>query len=848
MVDAFDLARIGAGLPFARALPDLARAVRGGAVVVEAPPGTGKTTLVPPAVANEADGLVLLTQPRRIAADAAARRLADLTDTRVGDLVGITVRGRHEVGPRTRIEVVTPGVLLRRLLAEPDLPGVGAVVLDEIHERGVETDLLLGMLAEVRSLREDLVLVAMSATLDAARFADLLDAEIVHADGVLHPLTVRWAPPPGPFADDRGVTPAFLDHVAAVTSEAVAARLHAGDARGGEAETRRDALVFLPGVREVERVAGMLADRLREVDVLTLHGGLALDEQHRVTAGRRPGEPVRVVVTTALAESSLTVPGVGLVVDAGLSREPRRDAARGMTGLVTVRCSQDAAIQRAGRAAREGPGVVVRCYDERTWAAMPPHVTPEVASSDLTAAALTLAVWGAPGGAGLALPDPLPAPALADAVAVLTDLGALDAEGRATALGRRLAAVPADPRWARALLDGARLVGAGRAADVVAMLADDHRPEGADLTRLLTELRSGRHRGSQRWRREAARLRRLVVSDAAAARDGEATVADDGTTDSSVTTGRPPTGVGAVVALARPEWIARRRGSAYLLASGTRAALPPGSPLAGQEWLALAEVSRATGRAAEGTGAIVRAAAPLTEESALAAAGPLLREEDRCTLENGRITARHVRALGAIELTSTPTGPTPAATARAWREALERGGLGLLPWSPAARGLRARMAFCHTHLGDPWPDVGDAALLARLDDWFDLTATRLTGLDLHAALQALLPWPEASELDDLAPDRLVVADGTRARVDYPDPDDPQGRPVVAVRLQSCFGMSETPRLAGGRVPVLFHLLSPARRPLAVTDDLASFWAGPYAQVRAEMRGRYPKHPWPQRPS
>lgn len=883
MVDAFDLARLGEGLPFAGALSDLARALTSGSVLVEAPPGTGKTTLVPPAVANEVPGRVLLTQPRRIAAGAAARRLAGLTGTRVGDLVGLTVRGRHEVSPRTRVEVVTPGVLLRRLLAEPDLPGVGAVVLDEVHERGLETDLLLGMLVEVHDLREDLALVAMSATLETARFADLLGAEVVHADGVLHPLTVRWVPPPGPFADARGLTPAFLDHVTDTTAEAH--RRHAaspGSAAGAHdlaghgpdaAGVRRDTLVFLPGVREIERVAGALAARLPEADVLSLHGGLSLTEQERVTTGGRAGGPARVVVTTAVAESSLTVPGVGLVVDAGLSREPRRDAARGMTGLVTVRCSRSAATQRAGRAAREGPGLVVRCYDERTWASMPAYVTPEVLSSDLTAAALTLAVWGAPGGEGLALPDPLPAVALADAVEVLTDLGALDGAGRATELGRRLAAVPADPRWARALLDGAPVVGAATAADVVAMLADDHRPEGADLTRLLADLRNGRHRGADRWRRETARLRRLVPTTSGGATTGTSDVSPSrvrsrGTgaaaSDRSVTSGgRAPApddstradggatqaaAVGCVVALARPEWVARRRGASYLLAAGTRAALPPGSVLAGQEWLAIADVSRASGRAAEGTGAVIRAAAPLTEDAALAAAAPLLHEEERCALEGGRITARRVRALGAVELSVTPMGASPEATARAWREALSENGLGLLPWTPAATALRRRMAFCHTHVGDPWPAVTDAALLARLDDWFDLTATRLADLDLSSALQALLPWPEASEFDALAPERLVVADGSRARIDYPDVDDPQGRPVVAVRLQSCFGATETPRLAGGRVPVLFHLLSPARRPLAVTDDLASFWRGPYAGVRAEMRGRYPKHPWPQRPS
>lgn len=844
----FDIGRIGAGLPFAACADELTAALGGaqatdgaaaGAVVVEAPPGTGKTTLVPPIVANwiahsalgsSAAGArtqrVVVTQPRRIAAGAASRRLAQLTGTRVGELVGITVRGRREVGPDTLVEVVTPGVLLRRLLNDPGLSGVGAVVLDEVHERGLETDLLVGMLAEVRTLRDDLAVVAMSATLDAAHFAELLEAQVVSATSVLHPLEVEWAPPPGAFNDARGLSRDFLEHVVATTSEAWTR--HADTAHGDG-----DALVFLPAANDVSRVAERLAPRVSGVDVLELHGRLPLAEQDRVTAGRRAGDSPRIVVTTAVAESSLTVPGVRLVVDAGLSREPRRDATRGMSGLVTVRCSRDSAVQRAGRAAREGAGVVVRCYDATRFAAMPEHVTPQVAVADLTGAALVLAAWGAPSGVGLPLPDPLPAAALADATSTLTDLGALGADGRITSIGRTLAAVPTDPRLARALL--AEQADARTAADVVAMLGDDLRPEGADLPGLLAALRSGRHPGSGRWRQESARLARLVGERAA---DGPRQAVS-----------RSPDIVGHLVALAYPRWIARRRGDTYLFASGTRAALPPGSPLSGHEWLAVADVARAQGRATESSGAMIRAAAPLSEETAMLAGASLLVDEERCRLDGGRATARRVRRLGAIELSSTPVAPSAAGLADMWRDVLGRNGLGILPPDPGADALRRRLAFCHLHLGDPWPDVSDDALLARLDRWFDLSATRVGDIRLGHALRAMMPWPEASRLDELAPERLTVADGRSARVEYPeDSTDPAQRPVVAVRLQSCFGMTRTPRLADGRVPVLFHLLSPAGRPLAITDDLASFWAGPYSQVRAEMRGRYPKHPWPENPA
>lgn len=802
----------GAGLPFAAATADLRTAIETHrAAVVEAPPGTGKTTLAPPIVAGAVGGRVVVTQPRRVAARAAARRLAGLTGTRVGDLAGFTVRGERQMSAQARIEMVTPGVLLRRLLRDPGLDGVGAVILDEVHERSLDTDLLVGLLGEVRELRDDLVLVAMSATADSAGLAALLGdpAPLVGVPGSLHPLTSRFEPGPLPL-DAGGVSRAFLGHVADVAARAFDDRPADGDV-----------LVFVPGAREVSIVAERLRGRL-PAEVLELHGQVSARDQDRAIAGRRPGEPPRVIVATNLAESSVTVDGVRVVVDAGLAREPRRDAARGMSGLVTVRCARSSADQRAGRAARQGPGVVWRCYDEPTYRGLRSQVTPESRTADLTGALLTLAAWGSPRGEGLRLPSALPPAAVEEDESILRALGAIDAEGRITAAGRRLADIPAAPRWARALIDGSAMIGSRAAAETVAAV---ELGVTGDLAREVAVLRRGGSPDTRRWRAEADRLERLIPGDAGV---GAA--------------------LGAVVVLAFPERVARLMGDTYLLASGTRAAAPPA--LAGHDWLAVAEVSRADGASAAGTGAVIRSAAPITESVARLASG-LLVDEVRGSLVEGRLRARRVIALGAIELSSAPV-PARELGPGAVRAVVAAQGLGAIGWSPAADLLRRRMALLHRVLGGRWPDVSDPALVEGLDGWLapELGAAadtgRLAGIDLTSPLRRLLPWPEAGRFDDLAPERLAVPSGSRIRVDYP-PHDEEGPIVVAVKLQECFGLTETPRLADGAAPVVFHLLSPAGRPLAVTGDLASFWSGPYAQVRAEMRGRYPKHPWPEDP-
>ena len=861
----FDLDRIGAGLPVAAARAAIEQAASGGACVITAPPGTGKTTFVPPLIANltaeNTGGRVLLTQPRRVAVRAAARRIAeldgggDLGGAALGGAVGFTVRGERRVGPGTRLEVVTPGVLLRRLVADPALEGVDAVILDEVHERSVDGDLLLGLLAEVRALRDDLGLVAMSATLDAEGIATLLGgdgspAPVVEIPSPLHPLRTEFSPFDGARLDERGATRPFLAHLAAVAASA-------------QAEQGCDALVFVPGAREVDEVVRLLRGHPLSggaVDVLPLHGRIPAREQDRAVRGRGSGDPPRIVVSTSLAESSLTVPGVRLVVDSGLSREVRRDRARDMTGLVTVSASRASAEQRAGRAARQGPGRAVRAYSETDFARMPAAAAPEIASADLADAALLLAAWGTPGGVGLALPTAPPAAAMAAAVEVLRTLGLVDEAGRITAIGERVVRLPVGVREARALLAGAEALGDATgelmtgeivAGEIVAAMSDDHRAAGADLPGLLRELRSGRHAGADRWRREARRLAGIVRSEAAAGGSAGTTAAPG---SRSTAPGSAP---GIVAALARPEWIAHRtteHSRSYLLASGTRAALPEGSALIGSEWIAVCEVQRASGRAADGTGAVIRLAAPLDPDDALRLGRALLTSERAARVDDGRVRVREQRRLGAITLSSVPFAVTPDDVGPALATHLREHGLAALDWTETAGSLRSRLALLHRELGEPWPSVDDEALTSRIEEWLgaDLARLRpdasLRGIDVASALRRLLPWPEAARFDELAPERLTVPSGSSVRIEYPEASaDPAARPVVAVKLQEVFGLAETPRIAGGRVPILFHLLSPARRPLAVTDDLSSFWNGPYEQVRREMRGRYPKHPWPENP-
>ncbi|MFI7210156.1 ATP-dependent RNA helicase [Micromonospora maritima] len=878
------LADVPLDLPVRPVLPALVEALRErGAGVLVAPPGTGKTTTAPLAVADAVAGRVVIAQPRRVAARAAAHRMAALLGERVGDRIGYAVRGERRGGPRTRIEVVTTGLLVRRLHHDPELPGVGAVLLDECHERQLDADLALAFSVEARAtLRPDLWLLAMSATPRADRFAALLGgdvpAPVVRAEAALHPVERVWAPPPRPVTPPGAgrVDPTLLDHVAATV-------------RRAWRERDGDVLVFLPGAGEIGAVAGRLGG-LPDTVVLPLHGRLSGSAQDAALApapGRR-----RVVLSTAVAESSLTVPGVRVVVDAGLSRVPRTDLARGLGALVTVPVSRAAATQRAGRAGREAPGTVYRCWSEATHARLAPQPEPEIATADLTGFALELAAWGAPDGTGLALPDPPPQAALTVARETLTTLGAVDADGRITARGRAVAAVGTHPRLARALLDGAPRVGADRTAEVVAVLAEETLGgAGDDLPARWRRLRAGTDpAATARWRTEVRRLRAALPAGPGRPphtpppadgpgrsqgpphtpppADGPGRSQGAPHADGPRRPERPPHGgspgggapgperlpddlaAGLLAGLAYPERLARARragGSAYLMAGGTAAELAAGSGLAGSPWLAVAVADRSPGAPA----ARVRLAAPIDEATAREAGAGLLRTDREVGWSAGDVVAREVVRLGAVELVERPlTSPDPELVAAAVRDGLRQEGLALLGWSPEAVALRRRLAFCRSALGDDWPDVSDAALLDAAPLWLgpELTRVRRRGdlarVDVAAALRRLLDWRQAARLDELAPERLPVPSGSRIRVDYTDP----AAPVLAVKLQETFGWRDAPRIADGRVPVLLHLLSPAGRPVAVTADLASFWRTGYPQVRAELRGRYPRHPWPEDPT
>lgn len=830
-------------LPDLSQLPDLpVRAVLGavtdalaahGSAVLVAPPGTGKTTLVPLALAAAAEparGRVLVAEPRRLAARAAATRMAALLGEPVGETVGYAVRGDSRRSARTRIEVVTSGLLLRRLTADPELCGVHTVLLDECHERHLDADLLLALLLDAQAgLRPDLRLLATSATVATDRLAELLGgAPVLRVEARMFPVATRYVPPA------RG------ERIETCVARAVRTALRDGRDDDGRADGTGggDVLAFLPGVPEIRRTATLLGD-VAGVDVVQLHGRLGAAEQDLALT---PGPRRRVVLSTAVAESSLTVPRVRALVDAGLARAPRTDHRRGLAGLVTVRVSAAVAEQRAGRAGREAAGRVYRCWPEGELLARYPE--PEIRTADLTRLALDLACWGTPDGRGLSWWDPPPAGPLQAGQQVLCALGALDGGG-VTERGRRFSELGLHPRLARALLDGAALVGARTAAEVVALIDDDTLAEGVAADDELRRLRSGAARGTGRWRVEVSRLRRLLPRTT------------DAATRSPTVTERGDGATALVVALAHPERLARRRaagpggsaarrpGDVYLMSGGTAVELPAGSPLAGQEWLAVAVADRTPG-AEHGR---IRLAAAADRELAELAAPALLVEQDEVAWVAGDVVARRVRRLGAIVLWERRLDdPDPDAVARAVRHGLHTEGLGLLRWSEHARRLRDRLATLHRVLRDGWPDVSDAALLAAADRWWVPPVARartradLARIEATSVLRAVLDHRHTARLDELAPERIEVPSGSRIAVDY-SPD----RPVLAVRIQEVFGWTATPTVAGGRLPVVLHLLSPAGRAAAVTADLASFWATGYPQVRAELRGRYPRHAWPEDP-
>ena len=840
-------------LPVTRALGDIAAATRpGGCAVVTAPPGTGKTTLLPPAVAvslashDASAGRVLITQPRRVAARAAARRIARLLGEEVGGQVGYSVRGDSRVSERTRVEMVTPGVALRRLQRDPELPGVSALIVDEFHERDLDTDLALAFALDARSaLRDDLFVALTSATLEASRTVDFLRAStgeepaLVDIPGDIFPLELRYAPPPrgveavGAIGNERvGVRREYLAHVARTVEETVAS-------------TEGSVLVFLPGVGEIETVRGNL--RLGDVPVLTLHGQLSAAEQDRALS---PATGRRVILSTSIAESALTVPGVSVVVDAGLAREPRFDAGRSLSSLVTVPAAIARLEQRAGRAARTGPGIAVRVMDSVDVARRPAQSAPGIATQDLTDARLQVASWGTPV-EELALLDAPPAGTWEAAGQRLSSLGAIDEAGAATALGRTLASLPLDPPLGRALLASSGVLGASKAARFVALLSEDVRVPGADLGAWERRLGRGGASDAGVGKAQAARVKETRARLERLARRLPASASDDALASVAAErhekTRTREDELALTCALAYPEWIARRRpGSmAYILAGGVGAELPQGSPLEGQEWLAVASIDRVPAS----RHARILAAVRLSEEDALAAGGALLETHTQASIDKGALKATRTRALGAIPLASAPASSLSEEEATALvAEHLAARGLGDLGWGKEASSLRERMRVLHEVLGDPWPDVSDEALAGSAHEWLAPWAKRLaqggslSSVSMLDALRSMLPWPQAARLDELAPEKMPIPAGGTRPIDWSG-----AHPVLTLRVQQAFGWTDTPRLVDGRVPLVLHLTDPAGRPAAVTSDLTSFWAGPYSDVRAQLRGRYPKHPWPEDP-
>jgi len=803
-----------ADLPIVDALDGLRAAlVDPGRAVLHAPPGAGKTTVVPLVLLRQpwCTGTVLVLEPRRIAVRGAVRRLAQLLGEQPGQTVGWRMRHDTKVSERTRIEVVTEGVLTRRLQRDPELAGVSVVVFDELHERSLDADVGLALTLEVvDALRPDLRVVAMSATLDVEPVAALLGAPVVRSAGRAFPVEVVHVDP-GPGPDRRRVAEAAVP----------------GAVRRALAAHEGDVLVFLPGAAEIHRAQRALGDLGAGVAVRPLLGSLSSAEQDAAIAPA-PAGTRKVVLATSVAETSLTIEGVTVVVDSGLRRVPRLDPGTGMTRLVTLPVTLAEAEQRAGRAGRLGPGTAYRLWHRAEDAGRRRHPEPEIEVADLTSLALDLAAWGAAPG-DLAWLTPPPEGHLAAARDVLRRLGAVDAGGTITPHGRQLVALPIHPRLAHLLVRGAELGHGALAADLAAALHEDGlgRRDRTDVAERLRALR-GDDPVARRARTDAKRWRAQVGAGGGARDEGA---------------------VGLLCALAFPDRIGRRRPGGrgdVLLADGRGASFAPSDPMASAEWVVVVAHDGDPARAK------VREAAAIDEHTARRVTGDdvELRTVVGWDRQARDVVARQEERVGAIVLVERPLDDVPTeALHGALLDGLRAEGVGLLGWDDDARRLQARLGFLHRLDPDRWPDVSDGALLADAEQRVlpllggVRRARDLRRVDVREVLLAGLGWKERHAVDDLAPERLEVPSGGRHRVDYAS--DP---PVLAVKLQELFGSTETPTVGGGRVPVVLHLLSPAGRPLQVTQDLASFWSGAYAQVRADMRGRYPKHPWPEDPT
>lgn len=790
-------------------LPQLIAALeqRSEAVLV-APPGAGKTTRVPPGLLDGASwlktGKLIVLSPRRIAARAAAARIASERGERVGETIGYRVRLDSKISARTRIEVVTEGVFTRMILDDPELSGVAGVIFDEFHERSLEGDLGLALARDAQAgLRPDLRLLVMSATLDASRIAGLLgDAPIVVSEGRMHPVDVRYRP---------------RDPRAPLEQEVASA------VRVAMSSDTGSALVFLPGAREIERTAERLRTGLRDpsIDVRPLYGAMTPQDQDAAIAPAPAGRR-KVVLATSIAETSLTIEGVRIVVDSGLARRPAYEPSLGLSRLETVRASQAAITQRSGRAGRIEPGVSWRLWSEGETRPLPAFDRPEILDADLSGLALDLAAWGVREPAALTWLDQPPRPAWSEAQALLKRIGALGEKGELTAHGKALARLPLPPRLAHMVIAAGESGEALLAARIAVLLTEQGLGgRTVDLRARLHNLERERGPRGQAARGLAERIARQA---------GGAGSADDER-------------AGAILALAFPDRVAKRRGGAFLMANGRAATIDAAESLSQSPYLVIGDVAGAAGQSR------ILLAAPIdaTEIERAFATQIVTRASISIDPESGAARGRRVRKLGAITLSEAPLDKiAPEDMQGALLEAVREGGLGVLRWSEAAMQLRARVALLRGFDAEAWPDWSDVELTDQVDAWLAPAlqgSTRLADADLFQALAALLPYELRRRLDSEAPTHFTAPTGSSLRIDY----TAEGGPALDVRLQEMFGVDRHPSVASGRTPLTLRLLSPAHRPVQTTKDLPGFWRGSYAAVRTEMRGRYPKHPWPDDP-
>jgi ATP-dependent helicase HrpB len=831
-------------LPIDVVLDELARTLeRHNAAVLVAPPGAGKTTRVPLALLDAPwveNKKIIVLEPRRIAARASAERMAHTLRERVGETVGYRVRFGSKVSRATRIEVVTEGIFSRQILDDPELSGVAAVLFDEFHERSLDADLGLALARDAQTgLREDLRILVMSATLDGARVARLLgEAPVIASEGRAFPVETRYLGRKSDAPVERQMADAI----------AVALRADPGSV-----------LAFLPGAAEIRRTQNFLAERIYDasIEIVPLFGALDASVQDRAIAPAPKGHR-KVVLATSIAETSLTIEGVRIVVDSGLARVPRYEPDIGLTRLETVRASRAAVDQRRGRAGRIEPGVCYRLWDEPQTASFAAYTQPEILSADLSSLVLDLAQWGVRDPAGLAFLDPPPAPALKEARGLLGELGALDDDGRITAEGKRLRALALPPRLARMIVDSNALGTGKAAAEIAAVLTE--RGLGGDNVDLDVRLDVFRRDRSQRADSARSLARRWVSQVTSSSpsplagegRGGGGEAEHLPARKESPVQGDGELATGVMLALAFPDRVARNRGNgSFVLANGRGAALEQTSALSRSPYVAVAEL---TGTAAQGR---ILLAAPITQAEIELHFADQIETADEISFDRGAMAlrARRKKTLHAITLSEAPLALQPSAeTARVLADGLIAGGLDKLPWSKSSSQWRDRVMFLRKAEGDAiqnlWPDLSDDALAAQREAWlvpalYDKTALKdLSAGDLSDALMTLLPWELRARLEREAPTHFGAPTGTELAIDY---EAEQG-PTIAVRLQELFGLNIHPSIAKGAIPLVLELLSPAHRPVQVTRDLPGFWRGSYAAVRSDLRGRYPRHPWPEDPA